>query len=79
MRVLYLYTTLGCHLCEQALELIEPLVGDSSFRLEAIDIADSDDLMTRYGIRIPVLRRPDIDKELGWPFDQQQLSAFLNL
>ena len=79
MKVLYLYTTLGCHLCEQALELIEPLLGDSSFRLEAVDIADSDDLMTRYGIRIPVLRRPDIDKELGWPFDQQQLSAFLSL
>jgi hypothetical protein len=79
MRALYLYTTLGCHLCEQALELIEPLVGDSSFRLEAIDIAKSDELMERYGIRIPVLRRPDIDKELGWPFDQQQLSAFLSL
>ena len=79
MRVLYLYTTLGCHLCEQALELLEPLVGDSSFRLESIDIAESDELMERYGIRIPVLRRPGIDKELGWPFDQQQLSAFLSL
>ena len=79
MRVLYLYTTLGCHLCEQALELLEPLVGDSSFRLESIDIAESDELMERYGIRIPVLRRPDIDKELGWPFDQQQLRGFFSL
>lgn len=79
MKVLYLYTTLGCHLCEQALELTEPLLLDFPFRLEAVDIANSDDLMGRYGIRIPVLLRPDIDKELGWPFDQQQLRAFLSL
>jgi hypothetical protein len=79
MKILYLYTTLGCHLCEQALELVEPLLGDYSFQLKAVDIADSDELMERYGIRIPVLRRPDIDKELGWPFDQQQLSGFFSL
>jgi hypothetical protein len=79
MKVLYLYTTLGCHLCEQALELVEPLLSDFPFRFELIDIADSDELMERYGIRIPVLRRPDIDKELGWPFDQQQLRGFFSL
>lgn len=79
MKVLYLYTTLGCHLCEQALELVDPLLSDYSFSLETVDIADSDELVEKYGIRIPVLRRPDIDKELGWPFDQQQLLAFFRL
>ena len=79
MKVLYLYTTVGCHLCEQALDLINPLLIDFSFGLEAVDIADSDELVEKYGIRIPVLRRPDIDKELGWPFDQQQLLAFFRL
>jgi hypothetical protein len=79
MKVLYLYTTVGCHLCEQALVLIEPLATDFSFQLEAVDIADSDKLIERYGIRIPVLRRPDIDKELGWPFGQQQLRDFFSL
>ena len=77
MEPLILYSTLGCHLCEQALELIEPLLSDGRFQLEEVDIADSDVLMDQYGIRIPVLRRPEQNRELGWPFDQDQLRSFL--
>lgn len=76
MNSLILYTTLGCHLCEQALVLITPLLPDGT-KIKQIDISESDELMERYGIRIPVLFRPDNQKELGWPFEEQEFLSFI--
>lgn len=76
MKELILYSTVGCHLCEQALALIEPVL-DDKYQIVEVDISDSDDLMARYGIRIPVIARADNGTEIGWPFDQQQFLAFL--
>ncbi len=67
-RALILYTTLGCHLCERAKDELWPVLGHFGWRLEEVDIADSDELMSRYGTRIPVVARSDNDAELGWPF-----------
>lgn len=73
-----LYGTLGCHLCEVAEALlVDVLQHHSDWQVECIDIADSDALMACYGERIPVLRRLRDDAELGWPFDREQLLAFL--
>lgn len=77
MTTLQLYTTSGCHLCEQALSLLEPLRDEYSFSVELVDIADSDELVERYGIRIPVLLCPANQCELGWPFDEGRLRDFL--
>lgn len=76
MEPLIFYTTLGCHLCEQALELIDQVLDDRYQFIEQ-DIADDDQLIERYGVRIPVLRRPEQDSELGWPFDINNLVDFL--
>ena len=77
MRV-QLFTTMGCHLCDEALALLEALI-DSGFdmQVEEVDIADSETLMEQYGIRIPVIRVIDQDDELDWPFDIQRLQMFL--
>lgn len=77
MKPLYLYSTPGCHLCEMAREIIEPLLGDHSLILQEIDIADSDDLIERYGVKIPVLKSPQHIDELCWPFDSAQVVGFL--
>lgn len=77
MRVIYLYSTPGCHLCELAKEVIFPLLNNYSLSLQEIDIAESDDLIERYGVRIPVLKSPRHLDELGWPFDSQQAANFL--
>lgn len=75
---LVLYTTSGCHLCEQARQLIDDeLARAGDWQLVFRDIADDGALMERYGIRIPVVRRTDTDEELGWPFDGPALAAFL--
>jgi glutaredoxin len=74
---LYLYSTSACHLCERAKEILWPLMEDYPLRLQEIDIADTDELLERYGVRIPVLKFADSERELGWPFDSAQLRDFL--
>ena len=76
MKTLILYGTLGCHLCEQALELITPLVA-SEYDLVEIDISDSDELIERYGVRIPVVAIQGCEAEIGWPFNSERFVNFL--
>lgn len=76
MKTLILYSTVGCHLCEQALALISPLL-QGKYHVNEVDISDSDSLIERYGIRIPVVLREDTGDEISWPFDQQQFTVFL--
>ena len=77
MRRFVLYGTSACHLCELAEELLcrEAQSGIPT-AVDTVDISDSDELLDRYGTRIPVLRHPD-GRELDWPFDPQRLRAFL--
>ena len=75
---LLLFGTQGCHLCEQAEELIgEYQSKDSSFQIEKIDIADQVQWQERYAVRIPVLYHSQTEKELGWPFDQTDIRTYL--
>lgn len=79
MRHFLLYGTQSCHLCEIAQAMLtqaQSVPGLSSFTFEEIDISEDDDLFDRYGLTIPVLQHPD-ERELGWPFDERQLSAFV--
>ena len=48
------YTRAGCHLCENALEVLQDLRGEFKFSLTIVDISDSEDLVARYGNDIPV-------------------------
>ena len=73
-----LFGTLGCHLCELAEAQLMPLVVEYGLMLELVDIADNEALFEAYGLRIPVLRRVDTGAELGWPFDVEQVVAFLS-
>ena len=71
-----LYTTLGCHLCEEAKALLIPLLVRSCWQLQEVDIADDDDLLANYGIRIPVLSIPSVG-ELNWPFTTEDIISRL--
>lgn len=77
-RRLVLYHTAHCHLCEEAAALCAAVLNPKYFEVYQVDIVDSDELVARYGVRIPVLREDAIDAELGWPFDVDQLIAFLS-
>ena len=72
------YTTLGCHLCDQALDLVKILqVRNSHMVVTEIDIADSEELMAEYGIRIPVVKLEATDDDIGWPFTLEALADYL--
>lgn len=76
-RILTLYGTKACHLCEDALSIIESCPETSTFNLILVDVADDEALEQHYGLRIPVLRLDN--KELNWPFDQLQYLHFLRV
>ena len=67
--------TSGCHLCEDA-ELI--LAECDQINIEYIDIAEQEQWQEKYAIRIPVLYHPETEKELGWPFSQEQAQVFID-
>jgi hypothetical protein len=71
---LRLYTTLGCHLCEQLEALLATLCAEH-YRLERVEISEDQKLLARYGVRIPVLvdeagqeldRGMEPDRLAGW-------------
>jgi len=68
--------TLGCHLCEQAENLLMPWVAQG-LQVELIDISEYPHWFERYSLSIPVLRNTENDAELCWPFDQTALRDFL--
>ena len=79
MKTLILYSTAGCHLCEQAEAILFACLNEENWRLDIVDIAENDDLIERYGLKIPVLAMTDSLAELGWPFDALKLQAYLQL
>ncbi len=85
---LLIFGTAGCHLCEQAEQVLQPVLVhindqlvkagvDNAVVTRVVDITDSAELMELYAIRIPVIRLRADEEELGWPFDEAQAYAFL--
>lgn len=70
--MLILYGTEGCHLCHDA----QLLLLQTGVAWQDVDIIDHDDLLERYGTRIPVLCHHD--RELNWPFQQHDILRFLS-
>ncbi|MDT8310631.1 MAG: glutaredoxin family protein [Methylophaga sp.] len=73
-----LYTTAGCHLCELALAQLQNLQKTQRIEVRSVEIGDDDDLVERYGIRIPVIQCVN-QQELDWPFALPELKAFLQV
>jgi hypothetical protein len=75
---LLLLGTSGCHLCEQAEQLINGCsLNNLELTIETIDIAEQEQWQEQYALRIPVLYHPETQKELGWPFDQMHVKEFI--
>jgi glutaredoxin len=65
MPVVILYAKAGCHLCDEARELLEDLAASHVFRLDEIDIRRDDALFERYRYRIPVVRVDGVERLEG--------------
>jgi hypothetical protein len=74
---LLLFGTMGCHLCEEA-DVIVAACDTKNTVIESIDIAEHEQWQDKYAIHIPVLYHPETEKELGWPFTQNQVQNLIN-
>jgi len=71
-REIVLYTRPDCHLCELAEQMLE-MAGVVWHR---VDIESDLDLLRKFGLRVPVLYRPDSGRELFWPFNAESVLEF---
>ncbi|MFA3790277.1 glutaredoxin family protein [Aliiglaciecola sp. SL4] len=75
---LIFYSGKECHLCDLADALLAQVTSSYDIEVTKMDVKSEHQLFHLYGARIPVIKREDNQKELGWPFDLQQLKEFLN-
>lgn len=55
MTAVTLYTRVGCHLCEAAEEVLRAERAATPFALDLVDVDRDDELVRRYGVRVPVV------------------------
>jgi glutaredoxin len=68
-----LYTRKGCHLCDQAADVLNRARQSVSFELEVLDIDEDDELHARYDWLVPVIAIDGV-AEFGHDIEQH---AFL--
>jgi len=74
---IYFYTGPQCSLCDLADIELQQTSMFSLLDIEKVNIRTSTELYHLYGARIPVLKRADNNKEIGWPFSTADLEEFL--
>jgi hypothetical protein len=74
---LTLYTGPHCHLCDQAKSIIYPILQESGWSLQEVNIADDESLKKIYGVRIPVIAN-SVGEEKGWPFSSGQVKRLMS-
>jgi len=67
-----LYYTDDCHLCDDAIVLLEQL----QVSYQKVDIVEDDSLVALYGTLLPVVEKHS-KATLNWPFSLQQLHEFI--
>lgn len=77
MVYLDLMTTEGCHLCDEAVAVLQQVLVAGEAEVDLVDIVFDSELLERYAVRIPVLVERGSGRELDWPFDAQRLRQFL--
>jgi glutaredoxin len=71
-----LYGRPGCHLCDDALAVLERVRAGTPFQLETVNIEDDDALLRAYLERIPVVAL-DGDEVYEYHVDEADLRARL--
>jgi predicted DCC family thiol-disulfide oxidoreductase YuxK len=66
----------NCHLCDQAKEMLYPLLESKNIQLNELNVKDDVALFEQYGLRIPVIVFAD-GSEKGWPFTAAQIERMI--
>jgi hypothetical protein len=76
MTALRLYSRPECHLCEELLDQLRPMLGPDD-TVTIVDITDDIGLERKYNLRIPVLTASDGTELSEYPLDAERVRAFL--
>ena len=76
MRRVVLYGKAGCHLCDEARDVVAAVREHQPFELEEVDVSTDPELHDRYGERIPVLSL-DGDELFEFHVDADELARRL--
>ncbi len=72
MKKVFLYTRVGCHLCEVVESQLERLRGELPFEVELVDVDSDDKLKQLYGSEVPVVML-DGKKVAKYHLDEEML------
>ena len=76
MSALFLYVKPGCHLCDEARDVLA--LAALERQVEESDITRDPGLTSAFGTRIPVLARKDTGKTLDWPFGPAEVRELVS-
>ena len=68
----------NCHLCDQAKQMLKPLLEEKNIQLSVLNVKQDQALFEQYGLRIPVVILED-GSEKGWPFTAAQIRRLLQV
>lgn len=78
-RAVVLYTKPGCHLCDEARDLLEEIANECDLVLTSVDITGDPDLYARYRWEIPVVVCEGQEVAKGRIAEAQLLAALRRL
>jgi len=76
MTIVTIYGRTGCHLCEDALKVLQSLKDELNFEIKEILIDGNDELQSLYGEQIPVTHIDGIHHDY-WCVDPERFRSSL--
>jgi glutaredoxin len=76
MTLVTIYGRTGCHLCEDALKLLQSMQDELNFEIEEILIDGNEELEQLYGEKIPVTHIDGVHHDF-WRVDPERFKSFL--
>lgn len=73
-RSVVLYERAGCHLCDDVRVVLDAVLGEGAYK--RVDIEADDELIVRYGFRVPVVSVDGVDR-LEAPMTELELRSLL--
>ena len=76
MTLVTIYGRTGCHLCENALQLLQSMQDELNFQIEEILIDGNEELEKLYGEKIPVTHIDSVHHDF-WRVDPERFRSSL--
>lgn len=76
MTLITIYSRTGCHLCEDALNVLQSLQDELNFKIEEILIDGDEELEKLYGEKIPVTQIDGVHHDF-WSVDSERFRSSL--